>query len=271
MTHLSLFRTCGLAFTRPVSILKRPPSQKAWARFWSAALAVCLLVPAAAAPAVRREDADLAAKRAAMVRDQIEARGITDPRVLAALKSVPRHLFVPPGLRDRAYDDSPLPIGEGQTISQPYIVALMSECLHLKKGDKVLEVGTGSGYQAAVLAALAGRIYSIEIDERLAARAARTLAILKLENVRVKTGDGFFGWPEEAPFDAVILTCAAPQIPPRLFEQLADGGRLILPLGEQYGDQVLTLVTKTRGKPVSEAIADVRFVPMTGEILKKKR
>jgi protein-L-isoaspartate(D-aspartate) O-methyltransferase len=206
-----------------------------------------------------------------MVEEQIAARGVRQPAVLEAMRMVPRHLFVPPELRNEAYGDFPLPIGEGQTISQPYIVGLMTQSLGLGHGEKVLEIGTGSGYQAAVLSRLAGAVFSVEINENLARRAADTLKDLGFANVRVKSGDGFFGWPEEAPFDAIIVTCAVDRVPPRLLEQLAEGGRLILPLGESQSFQTLTLVTKKNGKPVVREIIDVRFVPMTGEALKKKR
>jgi protein-L-isoaspartate(D-aspartate) O-methyltransferase len=206
-----------------------------------------------------------------MVEEQVAARGVRDRAVLDALRAVPRHLFVPPELRNDAYGDFPLPIGEGQTISQPYIVGLMTQSLGLGKGDKVLEVGTGSGYQAAVLSQLAAAVYSIEINDSLAARAADTLKSLGYANVHVRPGDGFFGWPEEAPFDAIIVTCAVDRIPPRLLEQLAEGGRLILPLGDSRTTQTLTLITKKNGQPAVREIIDVRFVPMTGEALKKKR
>jgi protein-L-isoaspartate(D-aspartate) O-methyltransferase len=209
-------------------------------------------------------------RRRAMVEDQIVARGIRDSRVLAAMRSVPREFFVPPEYRDRAYDDSPVPIGQGQTISQPYIVALMTQTLGLKKGDKVLEIGTGSGYQAAILSRLAALVFSIEINASLAARAASTLEGLGMANVRIRTGDGFFGWPEEAPFDAVVVTCAVKDVPPRLLAQLAEGGRMVVPLGDPGSYQILTLIVKKKGRPVVHKILDVRFVPMTGEALKKK-
>lgn len=217
------------------------------------------------------DDEAFARKRLAMVEDQVASRGVRDPAVLDVLRTVPRHLFVPAELRDEAYGDYPLPIGEGQTISQPYIVGLMTQSLGLGKGERVLEIGTGSGYQAAVLARLAGAVYSIEINGNLARRAADTLKNLGFANVRVKHGDGFFGWPEEAPFDAIMVTCAVDPVPPRLLDQLAEGGRLIIPLGDSRSYQALTLITKKNGKPVVREIIDVRFVPMTGEALKKKR
>lgn len=206
-----------------------------------------------------------------MVAQQLAARDIQDPRVLEVMGRVPRHLFVPPSFRDQAYEDYPLPIGEGQTISQPYIVALMTQWLRLREGDKVLEVGTGSGYQAAVLAELGAQVFSIEINEPLARRAAQTLKDLGYADVRVKAGDGFFGWPEEAPFDAVIVTCAVDLVPPSLFEQLKEGGRLIIPLGDALSFQTLTLITKVEGQPRRQQISGVRFVPMTGEAQKKKK
>ncbi|MFZ2053971.1 MAG: protein-L-isoaspartate(D-aspartate) O-methyltransferase [Candidatus Aminicenantales bacterium] len=211
-----------------------------------------------------------AKKRRRMVIEQLAGRDISDRRVLAVLGKVPRHLFVLPAYRDQAYEDYPLPIEEGQTISQPYIVALMTQCLGLKGGEKVLEIGTGSGYQAAVLAEIGARVFSIEINERLAAQAARTLRALGYDDVQVRCGDGYRGWPEEAPFDAVIVTCASPEIPPCLVEQLGEGGRLIIPLGSARHFQILTLLTKEGGKLRKKEISGVRFVPMTGEAQKKK-
>jgi len=236
-----------------------------------AVLALASILPGSFPQAQDKDDTAFSRKRLAMVEEQVAARGVRDAAVLEALRTIPRHLFVPPELRDEAYGDYPLPIGEGQTISQPYIVGLMTQSLGLRKGEKVLEVGTGSGYQAAVLARLAGAVFSIEINETLARLASATLKRLGFTNVRVKQGDGFFGWPEEAPFDAIIVTCAVDRVPPRLMEQLREGGRLILPLGEPRFFQRLTLVTKKKGKTLVREIIDVRFVPMTGEILKKKR
>jgi len=217
------------------------------------------------------EEAAFAKKRQLMVDEQLRARDITDRRVLEAMERVPRHLFIDPRFRGEAYEDYPLPIEEGQTISQPYIVALMSQCLELKGKEKVLEVGTGSGYQAAVLAELADRVYTIEIHEALAKQAAQTLRRLKYERVEVRSGDGFFGWKEQAPFDAIIVTCATSRVPPPLFEQLKEGGRLIAPLGDTDEGQVLTLVTKVKGQAKTRAISGVRFVPMTGEGKKRKK
>ncbi len=205
--------------------------------------------------------------RESMVKYQIEARGISDPRVLAAMRKVKRHLFVPKALRLFAYDDRPLPIGEGQTISQPYIVALMTELLDLDGDEKVLEVGTGSGYQAAILALLAKEVYTIEILPVLAQRADSLLKSLGYENVHVRCGDGYLGWPEEAPFDGIIVTCAPPIIPKPLVEQLADGGRMVIPVGEGY--QELILLRKHDGRIDTTSVIPVRFVPMTGEGIKK--
>jgi len=218
-----------------------------------------------------QDDSDFVRKRQEMVASQIAARGVRDPLVLRAMAEIPRHLFVLPDYVDQAYEDHPLPIAEGQTISQPYIVALMTQCLTLRKDDKVLEIGTGSGYQAAVLGRIAGRVFTIEIHEGLARRAAETLERQGFQNVRVRSGDGFFGWPEEAPFDGVIVTCAVPEVPPALFAQLAEGGRLVIPLGDTQTYQRLTVITKKAGKPVVKQVLDVRFVPMTGEVLKKRR
>ena len=217
------------------------------------------------------EEAAFAKKRQLMVEEQLRARDITDRRVLGAMERVPRHLFIDPRFRGEAYEDYPLPIEEGQTISQPYIVALMTQCLELKGKEKVLEVGTGSGYQAAVLAELADRVYTIEIHKALAKQAALTLRRLKYERVEVRSGDGFFGWKEQAPFDAIIVTCATSRVPPPLFEQLKEGGRLIAPLGDTDEDQVLTLVTKVKGQAKTRAVSGVRFVPMTGEGKKRKK
>jgi protein-L-isoaspartate(D-aspartate) O-methyltransferase len=210
-----------------------------------------------------------AGKRRRMVIEQLASRDIHDRRVLEVMGKVPRHLFVPPAFRDQAYEDYPLPIEEGQTISQPYIVALMTQCLGLKGGEKVLEIGTGSGYQAAVLAEIVAQVFSVEINERLAAQSARTLREFGYDNVRVRCGDGYRGWPEEAPFDAVIVTCASPEIPPSLLDQLGEGGRLIIPLGDARSFQTLTVLTKKDGKLRKKEISGVRFVPMTGEVQKK--
>jgi len=182
---------------------------------------------------------------------------------------VPRHLFVDSSLRSEAYADHPLPIGEGQTISQPYIVALMTQILQVKPGEKILEIGTGSGYQAAVLAELTAQVYTVEIQESLAKQAAQRLKQLGYDKVRVKYGDGYLGWEEAAPFDAIIVTAAASHIPPPLIKQLKEGGRLLIPLGSTTYFQTLTLLTKKEGKTQVQHLMGVVFVPMTGEVQKK--
>ncbi len=199
--------------------------------------------------------------RERMVRTQIENRGIKAPAVLEAMRKVERHQFVPESYASRAYGDHPLPIGEGQTISQPYIVALMTEVLNLKESDKVLEIGTGSGYQAAILGELCDSIYTIEIVEVLGKRAANLLNTLGYENIEVKVGDGYKGWPEHAPFDAIIVTCSPTQIPQPLQDQLAEGGRMVIPVGKRDA-QELVLLTKQEGKLQQNHIIPVRFVPM---------
>ncbi len=221
-------------------------------------------------PLSGQEDEIYAKRRENMVRRQLAARDITDKRVLEVMGQVPRHLFVSPRYQRSAYEDYPLPIEEGQTISQPYIVALMTQHLKLKEGEKVLEIGTGSGYQAAVLAHLTDKVYSIEIREGLAKKAAQTLKKLKYSQVQVKWGDGYFGWKEQAPFEAIIVTCAANHIPPPLIEQLKDGGRLIIPLGSTLYYQTLTVLTKVGEELRVEHILGVRFVPMVGEAQKRK-
>jgi protein-L-isoaspartate(D-aspartate) O-methyltransferase len=202
--------------------------------------------------------------RISMVQDQIERRGIHDAKVLQAMRKVPRHKFVPDHLRKYAYADEPLPIGEDQTISQPYIVAYMTEKLEIEPGDKVLEIGTGSGYQAAVLAELTDSVFTIEIVDVLARRAEKTLKELDYENIYVKSGDGYKGWPEHAPFDAIIITAAPTKIPQPLADQLRIGGRMILPLGDFSQD--LVLIQKNALGITQQTLLPVRFVPMTGEI-----
>ena len=233
---------------------------------------ILALVLVFSAPALSGSDDEdvYARKREMMVLRQLKVRDITDRKVLEAMGAAPRHLFVSPHLRSQAYNDYPLPIDEGQTISQPYIVALMTQYLNLKPGEKVLEIGTGSGYQAAVLAHLTNKVYSIEIREKLAQTAQETLGKLNYDQVKVKWADGYFGWEEYAPFDAIIVTCAANHIPPPLLQQLKEGGRLIIPVGSTLFFQTLTLVTKTNGKPKVRHVLDVNFVPMVGEISKKK-
>ncbi|HEY0511721.1 MAG TPA: protein-L-isoaspartate(D-aspartate) O-methyltransferase [Thermoanaerobaculia bacterium] len=229
--------------------------------------------PAAAPPASQpaSQEDGLAAARRAMV-EQIRARDVTDPAVLAALEAVPRHLFVPADQRPKAYSDEPLAIGAGQTISQPYIVGLMTSLLELKQGARVLEIGTGSGYQAAVLSRMAGEVYTIEILKPLAERARRTLAELGYRNVHLRVGDGYQGWPEEAPFDGIIVTAAPPSVPEPLLRQLKLGGRLVIPVGNRDAIQNLLVFTRRPdGGFDRSTVLPVRFVPMTGEAQQKKR
>ena len=197
-----------------------------------------------------------------MVERQLVLRGIRDPRVLDAMRTVPRHEFVPEKLRASAYEDGPLPIGRGQTISQPYIVAYMAEALELRGGERVLEVGSGSGYAAAVLSLLAADVYGIELEGELHARSAGTLARLGYRNIHLRHGDGFLGWPEAAPFDAILLSCAAEEIPGPLWDQLREGGRFLYPKETTLGFQELVVVTRTAGAPVVRPLAPVRFVPL---------
>ena len=200
-----------------------------------------------------------------MVSRQIEGRGVCDPRVLAAMRSVPRHLFVSRSLAGDAYEDHPLPIAAGQTISQPYIVALMAEAAAVRPGDQVLEVGTGSGYGAAVLAELAASVVSVERHRKLADSAARVLGDLGYANATVVCGDGSQGFPPNAPYDAVVVTAASPSIPPQLVAQLADGGRLVIPVGPPSLSQNLTLVRRVGDQTTSEKFCPVRFVPLVEE------
>lgn len=206
---------------------------------------------------------DMREARTAMVEQQIRERGVTAPRVLDAMRTVPRERFVPPELADRAYADSPLPIGQGQTISQPYIVAYMTEALDVSPSHKVLEIGTGSGYQAAVLAELAREVYTIEIVPELARRAAATLKALGVANVQVREGDGYAGWPDRGPFDRIMVTAAPEEIPKPLLDQLARGGRLVTPVGGQGQTQWITIVDKTESGLVQRRTIAVQFVPFT--------
>lgn len=225
---------------------------------------VTVLLCAAVSPSARREDPALE-KRLSMVRDQIEREGISDSRVLSAMREVPRHLFVPPEYRPMAYESRPLPIGEGQTISQPYVVAFMTEILRLKPGDRVLEVGTGSGYQAAIAAKLAGEVYTVEIFPSLADRARANLESLGYRNIFVRQGDGYYGWEEKAPFDAVIVTCAGGHIPPPLIRQLRTGGRMIMPIGGPFMTQNLVFVDKRADGSLSQRnVLPVVFVRLLG-------
>jgi protein-L-isoaspartate(D-aspartate) O-methyltransferase len=206
---------------------------------------------------------DWAKQRADMVQRQLAARGVNNERVLAALRKVPRHEYVPEDVKPLAYADRPLPIGEGQTISQPYIVGYMTEVIDPKPGQKVLEVGTGSGYQAAVLAELVGEVYTIELLPGLAKTAKQRLERLGYRNVHVKAGDGYQGWPEHAPFDAVVVTCGAKEVPEPLFEQLKEGGRMVIPVGDMRQGQTLRVVTKgPGGKREVKDLLPVWFVPL---------
>ncbi|MGB9601161.1 MAG: protein-L-isoaspartate(D-aspartate) O-methyltransferase [Limisphaerales bacterium] len=209
--------------------------------------------------------------RKKMVEEQLASwtRGIKNKKVLEAMEKVPRHEFVPDDVKNQAYEDYPLPIGYGQTISQPYIVAFMTEKLDPQPNHRVLEIGTGSGYQAAVLSLLVSEVYSIEIIEPLAKRAEETCKRLGYTNVFIKAGDGYKGWPEKAPFDSIIVTCAPEKIPEPLVEQLKDGGKMIIPVGPIW-DQSLYLLVKSGNEIKKQAVLPVRFVPMTGEIEKKK-
>jgi protein-L-isoaspartate(D-aspartate) O-methyltransferase len=216
-------------------------------------------------------DAKASSARLAMVRDQIEARGVRDARVLDAMREVPRHRFVPDDIAPRAYQDRPHPIGYDQTISQPYIVAFMTDALRLKGHEKVLEIGTGSGYQAAVLAKLVPHVYTIEIVEPLAKRAAQTLRTLGFSNVVVRAGDGYRGWPEHAPFDAIMLTAAPEKIPQPLVDQLKPGGTLVAPVGERWDQELVRIRKLPDGGVERERLLPVRFVPMTGEAEKKSK
>jgi protein-L-isoaspartate(D-aspartate) O-methyltransferase len=210
-----------------------------------------------------------AAARQRMVLRQLKARDITDPTVLDVMGTVKRHLFVSPGRASQAYADHPLPIGEGQTISQPYIVALMTQILDIRPGEKVLEIGTGSGYQAAVLSHFTDQVWSIEIRKGLAQNASKRLKALGYEKIVVKHGDGYFGWPEYAPFDAIMVTAAANHIAPPLLDQLRMGGRLLIPLGSTTYYQTLTRITKTPKGNEVEHLLGVVFVPMVGKILEE--
>jgi len=221
------------------------------------------LPPDQSAPRASNDDDAQRQARERMVREQIANRGVRDARVLAAMRKVPRHLFVPEEFQTSAYSDTPLPIGHKQTISQPYIVAFMSEAMELKPQDRVLEIGTGSGYQAAILAELVREVYSIEIVEPLGKEAAVRLKDLGYERVKLRIGDGYRGWPEAAPFDAIIVTAAPDHVPPALVEQLREGGRLVLPVGS-FAQDLLRVRRSAKGV-VQENLLPVRFVPMVGE------
>jgi len=235
-------------------------------------IAKCLVVAFLATSGCQKQPtstAEFAAERQKMVEQQLRPRGIHDERVLMAMTKVPREEFVPENLRDQAYQDSALPIGRDQTISQPFIVAFMTEQLRPRPSDRVLEIGTGSGYETAVLAELVKEVYTIEIVELLAKDASARLARLDYTNAHVKIGDGFQGWPEVAPFDSIIVTCAPDKVPQPLTQQLKDGGRMIVPVGSGV-DQQLYLLEKKNGQLGQTAILPVRFVPMVGEAATKK-
>jgi len=213
---------------------------------------------------------DFKIMRQRMVEQDIRGRGVRDKKVLGAMTRIERHLFVDRGLMQKAYEDHPLPIDEGQTISQPYVVALMTEALRLKPDDRVLEIGTGSGYQAAVLGEIVKEVYTVEIRKKLAEKSERLLGALGYKNIKVKYADGYHGWEEYAPFDAIIVTASANHIPPPLIRQLREGGRLIIPLGSTVYLQTLTLATKKKGELELEQMGGVAFVPMTGAAEKRK-
>ena len=231
-------------------------------------LATVVMLFCVAGPGLAQPD-PFEKRRLQMVQQDIEARGVKDKLVLQAMRKVKRHLFVDEAQRQKAYNDHPLPIGEGQTISQPYVVALMTEALALQGGERVLEVGTGSGYQAAILAEIVKEVFTIEIRPDLYAKVRERLQKLGYHNIRVKQGDGYLGWPEYAPFDAIIVTASPNHIPPPLLAQLKEGGRLIIPLGSTTFHQNLTLVTKRRGKVEVKELGAVAFVPLVGEGQKK--
>lgn len=262
----------NLVKTRPHSIIlkQQEPEGKEQTMFRKSvyiliSLAACLLLFKTSSVISAPESDPYAEARHNMVENDLKARDITDPLVLKVMGKVKRHLFVDKNRQESAYGDYPLAIGLGQTISQPYIVALMTQKLQLKKGEKVLEIGTGSGYQAAVLAEIAKEVYSIEINKKLANRASTLLKSQGYKNIKVKTGDGFLGWEEYAPFDAVIITCSVNRVPPALIKQLKPGGRIILPLGEKFQTQRLVLGTKKGDGLQIKDIIPVRFVPMTGQ------
>lgn len=233
------------------------------------AFVLIMLFTSAGSADVVSDSAEFKKARDHMVRTTIKNRGISDPDVLAAMQAVPRHCFVPQNLLSAAYADRPLPVGEGQTISQPYVVALMTEILQPAKHHRILEIGTGSGYQAAVLAQVAKQVYTVEIKEKLYHKAKKTLKSLGYSTIQTQHSDGYFGWPEQAPFDAIMITAAIDHIPPPLLKQLKDGGRLVLPLGNPFSYQNLVMVTK-QGEDLSvKQITGVLFVPMTGYALKK--
>ena len=231
-------------------------------------LGLLILIACTQEKKMQEQQTDYETLRHAMVKNQIIARGVKDKRVLDAMMSVPRHLFMPESDAHQAYADEPQPIGKGQTISQPYIVAFMTEQLKVDKNSRVLEIGTGSGYQAAVLSKIVDSVFTIEIIPELASKAKKKLHELHYDNVVVRQGDGYNGWPEKAPFDAIIVTAAPPNIPQPLLQQLKIGGRMVLPVGEYL--QELVIVKKSDSGIDMESVLPVRFVPMTGKIQKKE-
>ena len=231
---------------------------------------VLMLIPALIWAEIIEDPPLFQQRRLMMVANQIEKRGITDPKVLAAMRAVPRHAFVPKNLMSNAYSDRPLPIGEGQTISQPYIVALMTELLKADHTSRILEIGTGSGYQAAVLGEIAENVYTIEIKEKLHQKSKQVLQLFRYHNVYSFSGDGYNGRPENAPYDGIMITAAVDHIPPPLLQQLKNGGRLVLPLGNPFSYQNLVVVTKTDDGFTVKNITGVLFVPMTGYALDRK-
>ncbi len=228
------------------------------------------IIPAMILAGTMEDSVELKRAREKMVTTQIQERGISDQSVLTAMLNVFRHRFVPDGLVLQAYSDRPLPIGEGQTISQPYIVALMTESLKLTQDDRVLEIGTGSGYQAAILSKIVKEVYTIEIKQKLYQRATHLLHSMGFDNIETLQGDGYFGWEEKAPFDAIMITAAVDHIPPPLLRQLKNGGRLILPMGHPFSVQNLVLVTNKGDEIIQKQITGVLFVPMTGYALRKR-
>ncbi|CAB1073672.1 Protein-L-isoaspartate O-methyltransferase (EC [Olavius algarvensis Delta 1 endosymbiont] len=232
-------------------------------------LSFLTLIPASLAADVVPDNPEFKAARAELIKSTIKGRGISDPAVLAAMGAVMRHCFVPDSIIQSAYADTALPIGEGQTISQPYVVALMTASLALDATQRVLEIGTGSGYQAAVLANIVNTVYSIEIKKKLHLKSTKLLKDLGYGNIVTRHGDGYFGWQDAAPFDAIMITAAVNHIPPPLLKQLKDGGRLILPLGNPFSYQNLTLVTRQGNEFTTRQITGVLFVPMTGVALEK--
>jgi len=233
-------------------------------------LIYCFMTALLLSVAVTASADEFKIKRQKMIESDIRGRGIRDRKVLDAMSKIERHLFVDTTFMDSAYNDHPLPIGEGQTISQPYVVALMTEALKLKPADRVLEIGTGSGYQAAVLAEIVSGVYTIEIRKKLAEKSEDLLQKLGYKNIKVKHADGYYGWEEYAPFDAIIVTASANHIPSPLIRQLKEGGRLIIPLGSTVYFQMLTLATKTKGELEIRQMGGVAFVPMTGQAMKGK-